>query len=230
MSSGGFSGRLYNNGVVLCPLCGRRKARRACPALDKTICAVCCGTKRLTQIPCTPDCTYLASAREHPPAAVVRRQQRDVGAVVRVMRDLNERQSKIFFLVAAFLLRYTPPEFQALVDDDVAEATGALAATFETSIRGVIYEHRPASLPADRLAGALKPLLAEAGQGGGTAFERDAAVVLRRIEEAARDARGEEPDNRRAFLDLLRRVIRRDEGDADAEAPPPTDVPRLIVP
>ena len=74
----------------------------------------------------------------------------------------------------------------------MAEAAAALAATFETAARGVIYEHRPASLPAERLATALKPVLAEAGKGSASAFERDAAVVLRRLEEAvARRAGGD---------------------------------------
>ena len=49
-----------------CPLCHTRKPRRACPALNQTICAVCCGTKRLIEIQCPDDCVYLTSAREHP--------------------------------------------------------------------------------------------------------------------------------------------------------------------
>jgi hypothetical protein len=214
---------------VVCPLCGQRKARRACPALNQQICAVCCGTKRLVQINCPSDCAYLASSREHPPAAKVRQQQRDVGLILQVMRDLNQRQSQIFFVVNTFLLRYEPPELQPLIDDDVAEAAAALAATLETSSRGVIYEHRPASLPAERLMSALKPLLAEAGQNGGTPFERDAAVVMRRIEEAARDVRVNDTGNRRAFLDLIGRLIRNtDAGSGPADTPPePT---RLIVP
>ena len=48
---------------MLCPLCGKRNARRACPALGHLICAVCCGTKRLTEIACPSDCGYLATAR-----------------------------------------------------------------------------------------------------------------------------------------------------------------------
>ena len=204
---------------MICPLCGQRKARRACPALGKQICAVCCGTKRLVQIQCPSDCAYLATAREHPPAAAVRQQQRDVGLLVQFMRDLNQRQSQLFFLVNSFLVRYQPPGLQALIDDDVAEAAAALAATIETSVRGVIYEHRPASLPAERLMSALKPLLAEAGQNGGTPAERDAAVVMRRIVEAAREVRATDAGNRRAFLDLLGRVIRKtDGGGADPAA------------
>jgi len=212
--------------AVVCPLCGLRRARRACPALGKQICAVCCGTKRLVEIQCPSDCVYLAVAREHPPAAVVRQQQRDIQLLVRFIRDFNERQSQLFFLIDAFLLRYQPPELQLLIDEDVIDAAASLAATSETAARGVIYEHRPASPPAERLVAALKPLLAKAGQGGGTPFERDAAVVLRRIEEAAREARAVDRENRRAFLDLLGRVI----PEREEEEPPSSAAPRLIVP
>ena len=210
---------------MVCPLCGTRRARRGCPALDKQICAVCCGTKRLVQISCPSDCAWLLSAREHPPATVVRQQQRDVGLLVRFMRDFGERQSQLFFLIAAFLARYEAPELQAPVDADVAEAMGSLAATFETASRGVIYDHRPASVLAERLTAALKPVLAEAGQGAGSAFERDAAAVLRRVEEAVGDVRATDQDNRCAFLDLLRRVIT----TPDATAKDPPDGSRLIV-
>ena len=218
---------------MVCPLCGTRRARRGCPALGQQICAVCCGTKRLVQIQCPSDCAWLASAREHPPAKLVRQQQRDVGLLVQFMRDFSQRQSQLFFLINTFLVRYEPPEFQALLDADVAEAAAALAGTFETASRGVIYEHRPASLPAERLAAALKTVLAEAGRGAGSAFERDAAVVLRRLAEAVRDVRALEQDNRRAFLDLLGRVITKtaDEGGAHADAEAGAEAPsRLIVP
>lgn len=215
---------------MLCPLCNERRARRGCPALGRQICAVCCGTKRLVQIACPSDCTWLASAREHPPAAAVRRQQHDVGALLHMVRDFNERQSQLFLLISTFLVRYEAPELQPAIDDDVAEAMAALAATFETAARGVIYEHRPASLPAERLVMGVKPLLAEAGKGGGTAFERDAAAVLRRLEAAVNDNRASDPDNGRAFLDLLGRLVRKSDevpqaAEADAAQPP-----RVIVP
>ena len=164
---------------VLCPLCNTRRARRGCPALGQQICAVCCGTKRLVQIQCPADCTWLASAREHPPAVAVRQQQRDVALLVEIMRDFSERQSQLFFLLSTFLVRYEPAELQPLIDDDVTEGTAALAATFETAARGVIYEHRPASLPAERLMTALKVVFAERAAAG-VLLERDAAAVLAR--------------------------------------------------
>ena len=145
------------------------------------------------------------------------------------MRDLSQRQSQLFLVVSTFLARYEPADLQSIVDDDVTEAAAALASTFETASRGVIYEHRPASLPAERLLSTLKPLLVEAGQHGGAAFERDAAFVLRRVAEAVGDARVAEPDNRRAFLELLGRVIRKTDGETgtDKHGPEPS---RLIVP
>jgi hypothetical protein len=148
------------------------------------------------------------------------------------MRDFSERQSRLFFLVQTFLNEYKPAELQPLFDEDVTDAATALAATYETASRGVIYEHRPASIAAERLVTTLKPVLAEAGKGLGSSFERDAAVVLRRVAEAVAAASAEDPGNRRAYLALVGRVIRRPEtapdgGTPDSEASPSS---RLIVP
>jgi len=137
---------------------------------------------------------------------------------------LSRRQSQVFLLLSTFLARYRAPELQPIIDDDVMEAATALAGTFETAARGVIYEHRPASLPAERLLSAMKPLVAEAGKGAGSAFERDAAIALRRFEDAVREIRVLVPENRRAFLDLLGRVM------SEAKPAEPPDVQRLIVP
>jgi hypothetical protein len=189
---------------------------------------VCCGTKRLVEIRCPPDCPYLATAREHPPAVLVRQQQHDLELAVQIVRDFNERQSQIFFLVTTFVVRYQPPELYSLTDLDLAEAAAALAATFETATRGVIYEHHAASGAGVRLAAALKTVLAEAGQHGGTPFQRDTAIVLRRLEEAARRKDGASQNNPRALLDLLGRVVRKTvEGPAPEEDVSPS---RLIVP
>jgi hypothetical protein len=110
----------------------------------------------------------------------------------------------------------------------VVEAISSLAATFETASRGVIYDHRPASVLAERLATALRPVLEEAGRGAGSSFERDAAVVLRRLEEAVRDVRTFDQTNRQAFLEMLRRVMAPSPEDPSAGETP--DRSRLIVP
>ena len=81
--------------------------------------------------------------------------------------------------------RYRPDAFQKLVDEDIAQAAGALASTLETAAKGIVYEHQPSSLVAARLMAELKGVVDEVVKNGGSALERDAAVVLRRIEQAA---------------------------------------------
>jgi len=230
---------------VICPLCQRSKARRHCPALDQQICSICCGTKRLTEIACPPDCPYLSSAREHPPAQVVRKQESDMASVAKLMADLDDRQGRLFYALLTFLSGYSSPGSRlsepgderylaggltSLLDEDVAQAASALAATYETASRDLVYDHRPQSLPAERLLGELKPLLAEVGKGGGSAFERDAAVVLRRIESAAREPRPEAPDGQRAFLDLVARILRTYAANEREAEDSGAATPRIILP
>jgi len=151
---------------------------------------------------------------------------------MQMTRDFDQRQSQLFLMVCTFLKKYPSSELQPLVDDDVAEAMAALASTYETAARGLIYEHRPPSLPAERLVSALRPVLANAGEGGGSAFERDVAVVLRHAEQAVRDVRAAYPGNRRAFIDfLIRVVVRRPPGeDGEAAGQPAAEPSRLIIP
>jgi hypothetical protein len=176
---------------------------------------------------------YLAIAREHPPAAAVRRQKHDIGSVAKHMRDLSERQLELFFLIVTFLLEYQPAELSQLIDADVAEAAAAMAATYETAARGVIYEHRATSLPAERLAIGLKPMLTELERSGGSVFQRDAAVVLRRVAAAAAAGATEDAGNRRAFLERIGRVMeaqKRDAPDPDDRGSKTDDDPRIIIP
>jgi hypothetical protein len=218
---------LYNTNTVICPLCGTRKAKRSCPALAQSICSVCCATKRITEIQCPRDCVYLVSAREHPPAVEVRRHQQDVALVVRALRDLNERQSRLFLLVARSLVSYQPLDLATLLDEDVADACTALASTLETAARGVIYDHRPASAAAERLvSNTLRPLLSKTTDAGVT--ENDFALVLRRIAETVDELASKDSASGRPFLDLLGRIVRAEPAPPEEEIGTPA--PRLIVP
>ena len=191
---------------------------------------MCCGTKRLSEIACPPDCVYLASSRDHPPAVEVRRRQRDVDLLLRSLRDMSEVQSQLLLLTVTFLARYQADDLHQPIDQDAVDAIGALASTLETAVRGVIYDHRPASLPAERLLIGLKSVLGEARGNTGTRFDRDAALVLRRVEEAAAAVRAENADSNRAFFDWLKRVTRDAQMPGDKAAPAPPETSRLIVP
>ncbi len=216
-----------------CPLCRRRRARRACPALGHQICAVCCGTKRLREIRCPSDCTYLLSARTHPPAVVQRQQERDARFLLPIIDGLDRRQYQLFFVVQATIHRLAEPDELPVNDDVVRDTAQALAATYETASKGIIYEHRPSSLPAERLARELKPLLEGKDGRGPVASERDLVEVLRRVERAATDARKTLDGGTHAYLDLVGRLMRSssgsDTGSSDATVPPKTPDPAASV-
>ena len=213
---------------MLCASCGQRKGRRDCPALGRTICPTCCGTKRLVEIRCPSDCAYLATAREHPAAIVRKQQERDVARLVPTIQHLTERQYQLFFVFQTTIARYRPDGFTRLVDADVADASAALASTLETAARGVIYEHTASSAPAQGLAVALKALLAQIREQGARVFDGEAAIVLRAIEQGARTFRKPE-ESETVYLELIARLLK---GAAAPEpaAPEPAGGGSLILP
>jgi hypothetical protein len=206
---------------MTCPVCGQRKARRECPALRQTICTVCCGTKRLVEISCPSDCVHLVAAREHPAAPVRRQQERDLAALLPAIRHLTERQQQLFFLFHSVIARHAPEGLARLVDDDVADAAGAAAATLETAGRGVIYDHPTHTLVAEKLSRELKTVLETIREKGTRVYDGEAAVALRAIETGARDVRRIGGGDT-GYLDLMGRLLQaagRPAGGADAAAP-----------
>lgn len=207
---------------------------------------MCCGTKRIVEIRCLSDCGYLSAARSHPAAVVQRRQQRDLARFVPALQGLTDRQSRLLLLLASFIARHAPQDFQTLRDQDIADATGTLAATLETATRGVIYEHRARTQPAQRLADELKRGLEEimgqpealdqsegepealhdristsgiARQGArAPGIDQDAIVALRRIEQSAREMRQELDGSDTGYRDLLGRLLNARASD-EASAP-----------
>jgi hypothetical protein len=189
---------------------------------------MCCATKRLVEINCPPDCAHLAAAREHPAAVVKRQQERDVAALLPTMRELTERQHQLFFLFHTAIARHIPDGFARLNDDDVAAAAGALAATFETAARGVIYEHAADSPVAQRLAADLKAMLEEMRTQGARLYDHEIAVVLRAIERGARDTRAQSGGDASSYLALMSRLLQvnrlAQSAATGAEAPPASSI------
>lgn len=222
---------------MTCPLCASRKARRSCPALQREICPVCCGTKRLAEIQCPPDCAWLASSRAHPPATVLRQRERDWRFLAEAVGQLSQRAYAVLVLLQDVVRRHGRGAVPALRDSDIQEAAAALAATYETTARGIIYEHQATSLPAQRLLvelrAAVEDIVRRAGAGREHLVTADAAAALRRVEWAAREAgtRLGPPDT--AYLDLIGRMS---QGEPDATPAPETagpevaPAPRLILP
>jgi hypothetical protein len=213
---------------MLCSVCNHRKAKRACPALGRRICAVCCGTKRLVEIACPSDCGYLSTARVHPPAVVQRQHDLDRAMLLPVVKGLSDGQARLFLMFAAVTARHQPGALQKLVDDDIAQAAGALASTLETAAKGIVYEHHPTSLVAARLLTELTTAMAEVAKNAGSALERDAATALRRLEHAGKMMAKVVP-NTNELQQLLARVLAPGAGTHE-EREPPAAPASLIIP
>src|SRR5690606_41362343 len=167
-----------------CPLCSSRPPRRRCPALNQQICAVCCGTKRETEIRCPSDCGYLAAARRHPPAAVQRQREQDSALLWPALSGLTRRQADFFFIFAGIAARHPGDALAPLRDADVAEAAASLGTTVDTASRGLIYDAQPQSPIARQLEAAMKQAIGqilEAAEGPCTPLETDAAAAKRAL-------------------------------------------------
>jgi hypothetical protein len=226
---------------MICPACRVRKAKRACPALGQSICPTCCATKRLKEIACPADCHYLASAHAHPPAAVQRQRERDLPLLVRMIEGLTDGQARLVGILQHQLRDYRATAIPPLRDADVEEASRALAATLETAARGIVYDHQPASLPAQRLLQLFELTCEELARQDRTLRPAVLATVLRRFESAARDAARalQQEAGPAVFLDFLDRTSGgRPRGAAtgliggldEPGAHAPDDGPRLIIP
>ena len=135
-----------------------------------------------------------------------RRQERDVSRLLPTIRHLTERQYQLFFLFHTLIARHKPQGLTRLVDSDIAEAAAALAGTFETAVRGVIYEHTPPAPPAQALAAEVRTMLALMREQGAAVYDREAAIVLRAIEQGAREVRAPDEGDA-AYVDLIARLL-----------------------
>ena len=182
---------------MLCPLCNHRKAKRACPALGKRSAPCAAAPNGSSKLTALQTAGILRSARTHPPAIVQRQQEVDRALILPLLQGLSERQARLFLMLSAVTARHQGEMFQKLVDEDIAQAAGALAGTLETAGRGIVYEHRPASLPAARLMTDLKAMVDEVAKNAGAALDRDAAIALRRTRARGEDdgdsSTGQEP-------------------------------------
>ena len=177
---------------------------------------MCCATKRLVEIRCPSDCVHLTAARQHPAAAVKRLHESDLRTLMADLGPMSEGQLQLFFVLQGYLLQAPAAGTPRPVDAEVVDAAGAVAATLETASRGVIFEHRAETVNGQRIAIELQSVLQEAGKGGGSRFEREAALVLRAIARAAGLPTGKDSSSR-AYLELVARVLR--EGAPEAPAP-----------
>jgi hypothetical protein len=152
---------------VTCPICGKRKAGRFCPAKAEKICAVCCGTEREVSIDCPPDCGYLLSAHryenEHPRALPADTPLLDV----RISSDTIQVHGRFLSAIAFTIARFCAGQ-PGVTDPDVLAALQALAQAYKTLVSGIVYEQPPVPAVQRELFDAIAAFLTEARQSSAT--------------------------------------------------------------
>jgi hypothetical protein len=126
--------------TILCKICGKRRARRACPAVDGDICPLCCGTEREATLACPLECEYLREAhRREKPIPLVQGQlsNPDIAVSEEFIRSHEE-----FLLFCIYSLLQAALQTRGAVDSDVIDALEALIQTHRTLESGLYYETR----------------------------------------------------------------------------------------
>ena len=124
----------------------------------------------------------------------------------------SEARQQLFLFALTLVDKFRGDGLDAASDEDAASAAAALAGTYETASRGLIYEQRPDSIPAQRMADGLKNMFEQLGRGRPSGFAADAAAVLRQLEDRIRVVQRSTPGDSRAFLGLAGRMTRRLDG------------------
>jgi hypothetical protein len=202
-----------------CPLCRKRRGKRACPAKGEAICSQCCGTKRRVEIDCPPDCAFLDGAHAGAWEGRSADRNRDARRVGPFLEGLSEAQGRLVLLslVGVTAIRARRRE---LDDRLLLEAVRALRKTVETREKGILYEHPAADARAQAVAHELGELfLAQDAEGRSHApADRDLSEALARLERAV-EATQREGESGHAFLDSATRLAAR-------LGPPPGARPR----
>jgi hypothetical protein len=207
-----------------CPLCRRRRGKRACPAKGESICSQCCGTKRRVEIDCPPGCVFLDGAHAGAWEGRTAERDRDARRVSPFLEGLSEAQGRLVLLclvgIAAIRARRREVDDRLLL-----EAVRALRKTVETRQKGILYEHQADDARAQGLAHELASLFEAEDEEGRlhAPADRDLLPALLRLEQATEATLGE-GESSHAFLDTAARLAAR-------LGPPPGARPRsgLIV-
>jgi hypothetical protein len=145
--------------TVLCKICGKRRARRSCPAVHGDICTLCCGTEREFSLACPLECEYLQEAHRHE-KPLPSDPQNVSNPDVEVSEDLLREQEELL-LFCVYSLVQAAARTEGSTDADVMAALEALIQTYRTMESGLVYESRPENALARSIQRSFTTSLAE---------------------------------------------------------------------
>lgn len=194
---------------ILCKICGKRRARRYCPAVQGDICPICCGTEREVSLSCPIECEYLREAHRHEKAVPVSEKELSNRDVVVSEEFIRSHEELLLFCV--YSLVQAALRTPGAIDADVMAALEALIQTRRTLDSGLVYETRPENSVAAAVQRAFTASLDDyqnvRAEREGLSTVRNSEllaifVFLHRIGQQNQNGR----PRGRMFLDLLRQM------------------------
>jgi hypothetical protein len=144
---------------ILCKLCGKRRARRRCPAVHGDICTICCGTEREVSLSCPLECEFLQEAhRREKPVPVDEKELSDPDVHV-TEEFLREHEELLLFCMVSLV--HAALRTASATDADAIEALEAQIKTYRTAESGLLYETRPVNTIAAAVQRAFSESLAD---------------------------------------------------------------------
>ena len=212
-----------------CPLCGKRRAKRSCPAGDSLICAQCCGEKRVLEIDCPESCKFLKAGRE--------REAEDYRKHLQKMDPMSqEKHRKVLFdhqsVIAHLEYAISRQRILArdLCDRDVVQAVNSLLETYRTEDTGLIYERTEDNLRIESLRRELREIIesyrnpeGEEGEGivnpSNTRLQLGAAISCLEFIRSLASSYLKDRDSGSGYVDFLARIVPRKEAQKSIIVP-----------
>jgi hypothetical protein len=204
--------------TILCKLCGKRRARRRCPAVHGDICTICCGTEREVSLSCPLECEFLQEAhRREKPILVDEKELSDPDVPV-TEEFLRDHEELLLFCMVSLV--HAALRTASATDADALEALEALIKTYRTAESGLLYETRPVNTIAASVQRALSESLADYQKVRAereSLYFRNAEILavlvfLRRMGQQNQNGR----PRGRMYLDLLEQMTPATAGDERA--------------
>lgn len=145
---------------VKCVECNQRKGKRHCPALNRRICAQCCGENRVVKIPCAPDCAFLTTGQAYHGSkkyTSLLQNEENPQKRLKLLRTMEEN-AEIIVLLELVIVGYAG-SLTSFRDHDVLESVQLLKRTYQTESRGIIYEESSSNPLAQALVQEMRDTL-----------------------------------------------------------------------
>jgi hypothetical protein len=144
--------------LMKCVVCGKRKAKRICPAKGASICPLCCGEKRVLELDCPETCEYLKTGREHESAEFSKKlRSQDKLKQEKSRRILSEYQDVVAHL--EYIIAQQRLLSRHLSDKDVSSALNILLDAYRTEDKGILYEKNSDDLRVEALRLELRDVI-----------------------------------------------------------------------